>query len=250
MNYTIFETKDEKQIFILAGQSNMAGRGGVVKRVWDGYVPPECHRNPAIHRLNGNSIWEVAQEPLHEDIDFNKTCGIGPTMVFANIVLEMDPQFGKIGLVPCAIGGTSIDKWSQGSRLYNDMIKRARIALQDGGTIQGILWYQGERDALTLKKAKSYKRKLENFFGDVRNDLNSPLLPIFQVALASGEGPFMEEVREAQLGINLANVITVDALGLPVEQDALHLTTQAQVQLGYKLADAFLKAHYIFRTTQ
>ncbi|XP_049400717.1 probable carbohydrate esterase At4g34215 [Solanum stenotomum] len=242
MNYTIFETKDEKQIFILAGQSNMAGRGGVVKRVWDGYVPPECHRNPAIHRLNGNSIWEVAQEPLHEDIDFNKTCGIGPTMVFANIVLEMDPQFGKIGLIPCAIGGTSIDKWSQGSRLYNDMIKRARIALQDGGTIQGILWYQGERDALTLKKAKSYKRKLEKLYGDVRNDLNSPLLPIFQVALASGEGPFMAEVREAQLGINLDNVITVDALGLPLEQDALHLTTQAQVQLGYKLADAFLKA--------
>lgn len=116
MNCRIFETKHKKQIVILAGQSNMAGRGGVVKRVWDGYVPPECHRNPAVHRLNRNSIWEVAQEPLHEDIDLNKTCGIGPTMVFANVVLEMDPEFGTIGLVPCAVGGTSIDKWSQSSR--------------------------------------------------------------------------------------------------------------------------------------
>ncbi|KAK4738247.1 hypothetical protein R3W88_001944 [Solanum pinnatisectum] len=145
----------------------MAGRGGVGKRVWDGYVPPE-----------------LAQEPLHEDIDFNKTCGIGPTMVFANVVLEIDPQFGKINRVsPCAIGGTSIDKWIQDSRymLYNDMIKRARIALQDGGTIQGILWYQGEGDALTLKEAKSYKRKLEKFFQNVCSDLDSPLLPIFQV---------------------------------------------------------------------
>ncbi|MCD7456705.1 hypothetical protein HAX54_032816 [Datura stramonium] len=222
----------------------MAGRGGVVKKVWDGYVPPECHQNPVILRLNGNSMWEVAQEPLHVDIDMNKTCGIGPTMAFANVVSEMNPEFGTIGLVPCAAGGTSIDKWSRGSKLYNDMVKRAQIAVQGGGTIRAILWYQGERDTLTLEEAKSYKSKLEKLFQDLRSDLNSPLLPIFQVALASGQGPFMEGVREAQLGINLANVITVDALGLPLEPDGLHLSTPAQVQLGYKLADAFLQARY------
>ncbi|OIT22392.1 putative carbohydrate esterase, partial [Nicotiana attenuata] len=225
-----------KQIFILTGQSNMAGRGGVVDKVWDSYVPPECRRNPAILRLNGNSIWEVAQEPLHYDIDLNKTCGIGPTMVFANDILEKDPEFGIIGLVPCAAGGTSIDKW-----LYNEMVKRARIAVHGGGTIRAILWYQGERDTLTWEEAKSYKSKLEKLFQDLRSDLNSPLLPIFQVALASGQGPFIEGVREAQLGINLPNVITVDALGLPLEKDGLHLSTPAQVQHGYKLADAFLK---------
>ncbi|OIT18881.1 putative carbohydrate esterase, partial [Nicotiana attenuata] len=90
----------------------MAGRGGVVDKVWDGYVPPESCRNPAILRLNKNSIWEVAQEPLlgplHYDIDLNKTCGIGPTMVFSNDILEKDPEFGIIELVPCAAGGTSI----------------------------------------------------------------------------------------------------------------------------------------------
>ncbi|XP_019237470.1 PREDICTED: probable carbohydrate esterase At4g34215 [Nicotiana attenuata] len=239
MNCTIFETKHKKQIFILTGQSNMAGRGGVVDKVWDSYVPPECRRNPAILRLNGNSIWEVAQEPLHYDIDLNKTCGIGPTMVFANDILEKDPEFGIIGLVPCAAGGTSIDKW-----LYNEMVKRARIAVHGGGTIRAILWYQGERDTLTWEEAKSYKSKLEKLFQDLRSDLNSPLLPIFQVALASGQGPFIEGVREAQLGINLPNVITVDALGLPLEKDGLHLSTPAQVQHGYKLADAFLKEKY------
>lgn len=58
------------------------------------------------------------------------------------------------------------------------------------------------------------------------------------MALASGSGPYIEIVREAQLGINLPNVICVDAKGLALESDDLHLTTAAQVQLGGMLADA------------
>lgn len=59
--------------------------------------------------------------------------------------------------------------------------------------------------------------------------------------LASGEGPYIEEVREAQLNIGLPNVKCVDAEGLPLEPDGLHLTTQAQVRLGEMLADAYLR---------
>ena len=62
-----------------------------------------------------------------------------------------------------------------------------------------------------------------------------------QVALASGEGPYIEIVREAQLDMDLLNLRTVDAKGLPLEPDGLHLTTPAQVDLGQKMADAFLQ---------
>lgn len=62
-----------------------------------------------------------------------------------------------------------------------------------------------------------------------------------QVALASGDAHFIDMVREAQLGINLPNVVCVDAKGLPLNEDHLHLTTEAQVQLGNMLADAYLK---------
>lgn len=48
-------------------------------------------------------------------------------------------------------------------------------------------------------------------------------------------------MREAQLGMNLPNVKCVDAKGLPLEPDNLHLTTPSQVQLGEMLADAFLQ---------
>lgn len=62
----------------------------------------------------------------------------------------------------------------------------------------------------------------------------------FQVAIASGEGNFTEIVRKAQKGLKLPNVICVDAKGLPLEGDHLHLTTQAQVQLGKMLAQSYL----------
>ncbi|KAA8537796.1 hypothetical protein F0562_027624 [Nyssa sinensis] len=231
----------QKNIFILAGQSNMAGRGGVINNIWDGIIPPECQPNPSILRLSAALVWEEAHEPLHADIDFNSICGVGPGMPFASAVLERDSRFGIVGLVPCAVGGTGVSEWLRGTRLYDDLVRRAGAALEDGGTIRAILWYQGERDTVDRKDAEMYKQRLEKFILDLRTDLHSSLLPVFQVALASGQGPFVETVRQAQLGINLPNVMCVDAKGLPLEPDNLHLSTPAQVRLGEMLADAFLQ---------
>jgi hypothetical protein len=62
----------------------------------------------------------------------------------------------------------------------------------------------------------------------------------FQVGLASGEGNYTY-VREAQKSVKLPNVILVDAIGLPLRDDQLHLSTEAQLQLGDMLAQAYLK---------
>ncbi|KAH7846560.1 hypothetical protein Vadar_015419 [Vaccinium darrowii] len=227
-------------IVILAGQSNMSGRGGVINNIWDGVVPPECRPNPKILRLTSTLTWVPATEPLHKDIDNYVTVGVGPGMAFANSVVARDPSLGVVGLVPCAIGGTAIGQWSRGSFLYSQLVRRASAAVQGGGKIKAMLWYQGEADTASSEDAELYKGRLEKFFGDVRSDLNSPMLPIIQVALASGQGLNIEKVREAQLGLNLPNVKCVDAKGLQLEPDYVHLTTQAQVQLGKMLADSFL----------
>lgn len=179
-----------KNIFILSGQSNMSGRGGVFNKTsssgtvtltWDGVIPPECQSNPSVLRLSGGLTWVEAQEPLHKDIDVNKTCGIGPGMSFANKLKMDDLNIGLIGLVPCAIGGTNITQWARGGWLYNEMIRRTKVALQGGGTLRGMLWYQGESDAVDLEDAKLYKGRLIKFFKNVRKDLELPKLPIFQV---------------------------------------------------------------------
>jgi ABC-type uncharacterized transport system permease subunit len=64
---------------------------------------------------------------------------------------------------------------------------------------------------------------------------------LIQVALASGIQPAaIEIVRQTQLHLHLRNVKIVDAKGLNLKRDGLHLTTASQVSLGQKLADAFL----------
>lgn len=234
-------TTVKKQIFILSGQSNMAGRGGVKNKQWDKVVPDDCKPDPStIHRLNASLIWETAQEPLHADIDTKKTCGVGPGMSFANAV--KDYMTGVIDLVPCAVGGTAIKEWAKGEKLYEDMVKRAKYAAGSGGEIKALLWYQGESDT-SKNAAESYKTNMETLIHNVRSDLGLPSLPIIQVALASGDANYLEAVREAQKAIDLPNVVCVDAMGLELKEDNLHLTTTAQVQLGHMLADAYL-AHF------
>ncbi|KAL8141089.1 hypothetical protein V2J09_007110 [Rumex salicifolius] len=236
-----------KSIFILAGQSNMAGRGGVLNDThtgvptWDGFVPYHCRPTSSILRLDAHLRWVEAREPIHHDIDYNKTCGVGPGMPFAHTLLGHHPGQGPVGLVPCAIGGTSINQWARGTPLYRHMIRRARASARDGGIIEAVIWFQGESDTENEADATSYGQKLLTLFSDWRTDLQDPLLPIILVAIASGEGPFIQKVREAQLDISLLNVIVVDAMGLPLGPDHLHLTTQAQVHLGEKLGRALLK---------
>ncbi|CAK7329969.1 unnamed protein product [Dovyalis caffra] len=237
--------KTTKQIFILSGQSNMAGRGGVYKdhhhhnhQYWDKVVPPECQPNQDILRLSVKLQWEQAQEPLHADIDSKKVCGVGPGMSFANMVREK--MGAVVGLVPCAVGATAIKQWARGELLYENMVRRAKESVEDGGEIKGLLWYQGESDTSHIHDADVYQGNIEKLIKNVREDLGLPSLPIIMVAIISGDGKYEEKVREAQLRINLPNVVCVDAKGLGLQEDRLHLTTEAQVKLGHLLADAYL----------
>ncbi|CAL8996312.1 unnamed protein product [Prunus brigantina] len=233
-----------KNIFILAGQSNMAGRGGVISGgKWDGNVPPECQPRSSIVRLSAQLRWEQAHEPLHADIDVGKTCGVGPGMAFANEVLRArGSRFGVLGLVPCAVGGTRIGEWARGTRLYNELVRRATESVRDGGVIRAVLWYQGESDTVNRVDAEGYKGNFERLVMDLRCDLKNPNLPVIQVALASGEGQFVDVVRKGQLDVKLGNVKCVDAKGLRLREDHLHLTTISEVHLGIKLARSFLNS--------
>ncbi|RLM74880.1 putative carbohydrate esterase [Panicum miliaceum] len=222
------------RIFVLSGQSNMAGRGGVHHRRWDGVVPPEGAPDPSIQRLSAALEWEEAREPLHADIDTTKTCGLGPGMVFARAVLPclQEDTPGEvartgIGLVPCAVGGTAIREWARGERLYEQMVCRARVAGRYG-EIEAVLWYQGESDAESDAAAAAYRGNIEGLIANARADLGMPQLPFIQVALASGNKRNIDKVRSAQFSVNLPNVVTVDAMGLALNEDHMHLTTESQ----------------------
>ncbi|TVU44237.1 hypothetical protein EJB05_03673, partial [Eragrostis curvula] len=234
-------------VFILAGQSNMGGRGGATRGgVWDGVVPPQCAPSPHILRLNPALRWEEAREPLHAGIDQGNVVGVGPGMSFAHAVLHAHAFFPPgtvVGLVPCAQGATAITDWQRGTRLYNRMLTRTRAALAqpiNNKKLAALLWYQGEADTIRREDALAYTSRMETFVRDVRRDLAMPNLLVIQVGLATGQGKFIQPVREAQRAVKLPNVKYVDAKGLPVANDYTHLTTPAQVLLGKMLAKTYL----------
>lgn len=231
-----------KLVFILAGQSNMAGRGGVVANRWDGVVPGDCAPSPAVLRLSPDLRWEEAREPLHAGIDAaNHAVGVGPGMAFANALLRSGRAGGAVvGLVPCAVGGTRMAEWGRGTELYAEMLRRARVAVETGGRIGALLWYQGESDTVRWSDATEYGRRMGMLVRDLRADLGIPHLLVIQVGLASGLGQYTQVVRDAQKGIKLRNVRFVDAMGLPLQDGHLHLSTQAQIQLGRMLAQSYL----------
>ena len=162
----------------------MAGRAGVNGGRWDGNVPQECRPSPSIFRLTAKLEWEEAREPLHADIDVGKTCGVGPGMAFANELIRAGGlRIGTVGLVPCAVGGTRISEWARGSILYNQLVRRASESVRDGGTIQAVLWYQGESDTVRKEDAEAYKTNLEKLVMDLRSDLHLQSLLFIQVRI-------------------------------------------------------------------
>ena len=58
--------------------------------------------------------------------------------------LSVSCDLHSVGLVPCAIGGTDIDLWQEGSKLFNNTIQRATAALaaSPNSRFAGVLWYQ------------------------------------------------------------------------------------------------------------
>ncbi|CAK9312541.1 unnamed protein product [Citrullus colocynthis] len=259
-----------KNIFILAGQSNMAGRGGVEKNLkgdleWDGLIPPECQSDSSILRLNPERQWEIAREPLHEGIDINKTVGIGPGMSFAHQLLaKAGPNAGVVGLVPCARGGTLIEQWiknpsNPNATFYQNFIERIKASDREGGVVRALFWFQGESDAAMNDTAMRYKDNLKNFFTDIRNDIKPRFLPIIVVKIALYDF-FMKHdthnlpaVRAAEDAVSkeLPHVVTIDASKLPLNfkthegfnKDHGHFNTTMEIIVGKWLADIYL-SHY------
>ncbi|TVU06935.1 hypothetical protein EJB05_46972 [Eragrostis curvula] len=227
-----------KLLFLLAGQSNMAGRG-----VAPSPLPPPFRPHPRVLRLTASRRWVTAAPPLHADIDTHKACGLGPAMPFAHrLLLDAASSDLVLGLVPSAVGGTRIWMWDRGQPLYEAAVARARAAVDaGGGTLGAVLWFQGESDTIELADATAYGGRMERLVNDFRADLGVPNLLFIQVGLASGEGNYTDIVRETQRNIKVPNVILVDAMGLPLRDDELHLSTEAQLQLGDMLAQAYLK---------
>ena len=230
-------TKAKLHIYLLIGQSNMAGRGQLDKE------PASVH--PRVLMFTKQNQWAPAVEPLH--FDGKGLAGAGLGMSFARAMAEAHPE-ATIGVVPCAVGGTPLSRWQKGGDLYQESLVRLRAALKDG-VLRGVLWQHGESDAGDPKLAATYSTRLAGMIADLRADLAAPELPFvagklgdFSVAERKGKPYHWKTVNEQLAGLPglSAKVAVVESTGLTHRGDFVHFDTPALRTLGQRYALAML----------
>jgi len=221
------------QIYLLIGQSNMAGRG-----------PIELQDQDTLSRVflytgQAPDFWEPAANPLNKYSGIRKDLklqALGPGYTFAGTMAEAD-QDKNIGLVVNARGGTSINEWMPGTKYYNETVSRTRIALKYG-KLKGILWHQGESD---LNECESYPEKLSQLVLALRKDLGVKNVPFIAGELSEDKPqriPFNRMIRSIPDKIPYCAVVSVAGLST---FDSTHFDSKSQRILGERYAIEMLR---------
>lgn len=217
-----------KQSVLLIGQSNMAGRGFA--------EDVEPISDDKITMLNSDKQWVKMQEPIHFD---KSAAGVGLAASFAKAFV--DTFDCEIGLIPAAVGGTTIDNWKVGGTYYTDAIERAKEA-QKTSEICAILWHQGESNR---NNHSSYAEKLQTILDAMIAELG---LDADKIVIITGE------LREISTGVDkrdsfhaelnklsdvYKNYGVADAEGLTLNQDIIHFDAPSLRVFGYRYFNIF-----------
>ncbi len=227
-------SKLEPDIYLLIGQSNMAGRAPFTKE--------EEAPIKGCFLLNEEGEWQPAKNPLNayssirKDLKMQK---MNPGYGFSLRMLAVKKNT-TLGLVVNAQGGTRIEQWGKGTKFYAEAIRRTKEAQQRGGTLKGILWHQGESNA---SKPNGYLEKLKSLIADLRKDLDSPDLP-FVAGQVNGAKPINEQI--AKLPASVPHTGFVSSQGLKT-MDGTHFDHDSMKLLGERYADEMLKMQAVVK---
>lgn len=227
---------------LMIGQSNMAGRGFLDE------VPTIC--NERIQMLR-NGRWQMMTEPINYD---RPVAGVGLAGSFAAMWC-MENQEDKIGLIPCAEGGSSLDDWAIDKILFKNAVSQAKFAIQDSELV-GILWHQGENDSYG-GNYQTYNKKLQVIVETLRKELDVPEIPFVMGGLGDflGKSGFGLNCTEYELVnhelIKFAkekeNTYFVTAEGLTSNPDGIHMNAVSQRKFGIRYYEAFSKQKNVLK---
>jgi hypothetical protein len=241
--------RERFHLFLLAGQSNMAGRGDVEA---SDRVPLD-----GVLALDAQGRWVPALDPLHWD---KPGAGVGLGRSFAVEYLRAHPGV-TVGLIPAACGGSPISAWQPGqyfdqtnSHPYDDALARSRLALKSG-TLRGILWHQGESDR-SPELAERYESALADLIARFRRELGVPSVPFVLGQLGQFAGaPWDDGGRRVDLAQrNVAAKVPVTSFvladGLTSKPDNLHFDARSLREFGKRYAAAFAELEKRTRATR
>jgi len=210
----------------------MAGRGLITDQFKE-------QGNPNVLMLSKENTWVPAKNPLH--FDKPSVAGVGPGLSFG-IAMANKNSGHKIGLIPCAIGGTSIDVWKPGAfdketktHPYDDMVIRLQEA-EKSGALKGIIWLQGESDS-SPEKAALYLDKLKELIERVRTLAGNNAVPF----VAGELGHYKEQYQNInavlkRLPAEVTNTAIASSRGLKDKGDNTHFDSPSAQKMGERMA--------------
>jgi len=224
-------SKKTFRLYLLMGQSNMAGRG---KLEAEAKTP-----HPRVLMFTTNGTCLPAVEPITHDKP--TMLGVGPGLAFGKAMAESNSKV-TVGLVPCAFGGTPLSRWEKGD-LFSNAVFCAKLAIKSG-TLKGILWHQGESDSKP-GLAETYGDRLAKMIQDLRTDFQSPNLPFvveqlgdFLYTRQTNSVPEAKLVNEtlAKIPDRVPHTACARSTGLTHKRDHVHFDTPSEWELGRRYA--------------
>lgn len=261
LTQTVPVRADHYDLFLIGGQSNCDGRGKVAELTgplakWkqaqaDVLITYSCSK------LRGPILTSGGFVPLRPGYSVapgsNKAKGLpsgtfGPEVSFGRGMADR-LKGRKIALIKYTEGGTSLSKdWNPDvkDRMYSAFIeftKKSLRELTEKGhtyTIRGMIWHQGESDAIF--SAEAYQKMLTAFIARVRQDLAVPDL-VFGIGEVYDNGR-RDSIRTAQKATanQVQKTYFVSSEKLHTFDKGVHFDAASQIELGDRFAAGMARA--------
>ena len=232
----------EYDVYLLIGQSNMAGRGTM-------HASDTTLCIEGVYLLSDKGEPIEAKNPLNRYSSIRKDISmqqIGPGTGFSEQMYKKTGR--KVLLVVNARGGSKIEEWLPGTVYFNEAVRRCRQAMEYG-ELKGILWHQGCSNARTDRQ--EYMEMLSSLTEALREDLcpkkNVPFIAGEIAYWVEGAESFNKMIHSISDRIPDSSYISVRGCG-PLKPESLktdrpdpHFSREAQLKIGKRYARKMLQ---------
>lgn len=232
-------SQDKYDVFLLIGQSNMAGRG---------YMTEEDSQvfDDNVFLLNDKGEIEPASNPLNKYSTIRKDMKmqrIGPGFGFSRKISQKTGR--KILLVVNARGGSNLKEWKVGAEkgYYDEAVKRTRQALEHNAELKAILWHQGESNSGDT----DYLQELAKVVKSLRQDLGCGDVPFIAGEIAywlKASPEFNSRISNISEYITNSDYVSAKGCTMLIDEKDPHFSREGQIILGERYADKVLDMCY------
>ena len=234
---------DSYDIFLLIGQSNMAGRGPMIEGDQEVY-------SDKVFLLDKSGKAVPATNPLNQYSTVGKSVSlqqIGPGFSFSKKLAQETGR--KILLVVNARAETAISEWlpDASTGYFNAAVQRTKQALALGGELKAVLWHQGCNDSYKQSDIDVYLSRLRTIVVEFRKQTQTASVFI------AGELPqwrpysaaFNKMLKDIYFNVPYADYVSSEGCTcVSPNNDDPHFSRDGQILLGERYADKVLEICY------